>query len=139
MSAAAWIFKTEPSTYAFHQLQKAGPTWWDGIRNYQARNSLRVIEPGALLWIYHSGNEKAVVGQAKALGRAVPEDDTQPETWVKIQIEAVRPTPRPLLLKELKAHLKLKQMALIKQSRLSVSPVTQAEHEALLQMAGWAS
>lgn len=138
MSLAAWIFKTEPSTYAFHQLEKSRRVWWDGIRNYQARNYLKTIRPGDPIWIYHSGAEKAVVGQARAVGAAVPESESRESdaAWVKIEIEAVRPCPRPILLQELRAHLALKTMVFNKQSRLSVSPLTENEHQTLLGLAG---
>ena len=130
----AWIFKSEPSTYSFLNLEKDKKTAWNGIRNYQARNHLRNVKPGDTVWFYHSGDDRAVVGLAKAASTAYPDGDAE-EGWLQVDLEVDRRCKRPISLKELKAHRALRGMVLVKQARLSVSPLTDQEHQALLEMA----
>lgn len=137
MPAQSWILKTEPSTYSFQQLIKDRKTAWNGIRNFQARNNLKLIQPGDWLWIYHSGDERAIVGSAQAEGQAYPENDPKrPGDWLQIDIAAAKACKGPVTLAQLKSTPGLRDMKLVKQSRLSVCPVTPSEHAALLKFTG---
>lgn len=134
---AIWLLKTEPETYAFEQLTKDKRTNWDHVRNYQARNFLRTAQVGDLALIYHSGDAKAVVGLAHVTRSAYPDPDPEtPGDWVQIDITADRALPHVVPLKTLKATPALKELILIKQSRLSVSPVTREQYEKILQLGG---
>lgn len=129
-----WLVKTEPSTYSFENLQKDSQTVWNGIRNFQARNHLKQIKKGDSLLIYHTGEEKAVVGIAHALGAAYPESKNGP--WVQVDIAYDRPLKKPVSLKDIKASPSLKDLALVKQSRLSVMPVRPEHYSHILKMGG---
>jgi predicted RNA-binding protein with PUA-like domain len=130
-----WILKSEPSTYSFDDLVKAGKTSWDGVRNYQARNNIRAMKPGDQAVVYHSGDEKAAVGLARILGVAYQDPGTQ-EDWSAIDIEAAQAFKQPVSLAQMKKDAVLKNMALVKNSRLSVSPLTEKEYQRLLELAG---
>ena len=121
---ARWLFKTEPGTYAFSDLEREGKTVWSGIRNYQARNYLREVRPGDEILIYHTGGEKRVIGLAKALAPAYPETTPDGPDWVQIDIEAGERLPNPVPLPRLKGDPKLADLALFKNGRLSVIPIT---------------
>jgi predicted RNA-binding protein with PUA-like domain len=98
-----WLFKSEPETYSFSQLQKDKRTHWNGVRNFQARNFLRQARKGDLALIYHSGDDKAVVGIAKVVREAYAEiDDNDGKEWAQIDIEAVKPLPEPVTLAKIK-------------------------------------
>jgi predicted RNA-binding protein with PUA-like domain len=135
MPHAYWLLKTEPSTYSFETLLREGSTNWDQIRNYQARNFLREIRKGDLALIYHSGDEKAVVGIAEITREAYPDPDPDGGDWVQVDLKKVQRLSRPVPLAELKAEPRLKNLLLIKQSRLSAMPVTQAEYECIVSLA----
>ena len=110
-------------------------TNWNGVRNFQARNHLKKIAAGDLLLIYHSGDEKSIVGIAQALKIAYPDPDSESEhEWVQIDIEAIRVLKRKISLSELKATPALAQLPLIKQSRLSVMPIQAMEYKMILEM-----
>ncbi len=122
-----WLFKTEPHTYHFSQLVKDKKTNWDQVRNYQARNYLRQVKKGDLALIYHSGDEKAVVGIAKVIQEAYPDIDPEGGDWVQIDIAPVKTLRVPVELKIIKSTKELSEMPLIKQSRLSVMPITESQ------------
>jgi predicted RNA-binding protein with PUA-like domain len=130
-----WLFKTEPETYSFSQLLKDKKTNWDHVRNFQARNFLRQASNGDQALIYHSGDEKAVVGIAQVVREAYPDLDPEtPGDWVQIDLKCVEPLPSPISLKEIKSTPALATLPLIKQSRLSCMPVTASHFETLLKM-----
>jgi predicted RNA-binding protein with PUA-like domain len=132
-----WLFKTEPETYSFAQLLKDKKTHWDHVRNFQARNFLKQASIGDLALIYHSGDEKAVVGIAQVVREAYPDPDPEkPGDWVQIDLKAVEPLARPISLKEIKSTASLATLPLIKQSRLSCMPVTAAHFDTILKLAG---
>ena len=148
----AWLVKTEPDVYSIDDLARDGRTMWDGVRNYQARNSMRdEMRPGDPVFIYHSNADPlAVVGLARVAGEAYPDPTafdagdehfdpkSKPEdpTWMLVDLEHVETFPRPLTRAELAATPKLKGMALLARgSRLSVQPVTRAEHDTLRALA----
>lgn len=134
---AYWLVKQEPSTYSFTDLQQDGTTDWDGVRNYQARNNLQAMQVGDLLLFYHSVDQKAVVGVARVTKTAYPDPTAKPEEqdkWVAVEVAPVVAFPNPVELKTLKATPATQQMALIKQSRLSVCPVTEDEFNTVLAL-----
>ncbi len=124
-----WLVKSEPAAYSFAQLRKDKTTAWTGVRNYTARNFLRAMKKGDLVFFYHSVTEKAVVGEAKVLKTAYadPTSDDPKGDWVCVDLEAGRAFPRPVTLGQIKSTPALKALPLLRQSRLSVSPVRAAE------------
>lgn len=130
---AKWLLKSEPGTYSWDNLMRDGGTDWDGVRNNAARLHLRAMKPGDETLFYHSGETRAVVGIARIAGE--PEPDGPDGAWVKRRIEPERPLPRPVTLAAIKAEPMLAKMELIRQSRLSVSPVRDEEWTRILAMA----
>lgn len=132
---AIWLLKSEPGEYSFAKLTEEGKATWTGIRNFQARNNLRAMKAGELALFFHTGSEKAVVGVAKIAGEARP-DPTAPkgEDWSAVEVAPVKALAEPVPLATLKAAPALKGMALVKQGRLSVSPVTKDEFAAVLKL-----
>ncbi len=130
-----WLIKSEPSAYSFEQLVKDGSTAWTGVRNFTARNNLRAMKKGDTLLFYHSGEGKAVVGTAKVIREAYP-DPTQKngEEFTAVDVVPGKALPRPVTLAEMKAHPLLGKMVFIKQSRLSVAPVTDEELAAIVAL-----
>jgi len=133
--ATRWLFKTEPSVYSFQQLQKDKNTMWDGVANNLALKNLKDIKKGELIFIYHTGDEKAAVGVAKALGGAYPDPSKKDPKLLVVDIEAVKPLPKPVTLAEVKAHPKLKDFDLVRNSRLSIMKVTDEQWEIMEGMA----
>lgn len=127
MAKSYWIFKSEPETYSFSQLVKDRKINWNGVRNFQARNFLKQAKVGDLAFIYHSGDDKAVVGIAEVVKEAYPDPDPESDGWVQIDIRAVEALKSPVGLKDLKADAVLKNILLVRQSRLSCSPLTAEE------------
>lgn len=130
---AYWLMKSEPETYSWDDLVRDGATDWDGVRNNAARLHLRAMEAGDEAFFYHSGEVRAVVGIMRIAGEGKPDGDDG--SWVKVPVEPVR-TIGPVTLKEIKSEARLAKMELIRQSRLSVSPVRDNEWAAVLEMAG---
>ena len=132
-----WLVKQEPSKYPFSLFCKEKKTIWDGVRNYQARNFLRAMQVGDHVLYYHSVDEKAVVGIAQVLETAFP-DPTSPkgEEWSSVLLGATRALAKPVTLDQLKAEKKFSQLLLLRQSRLSVMPVSAALFQAILKMGG---
>jgi predicted RNA-binding protein with PUA-like domain len=131
---AHWLVKQEPTKYPFSQLLKDKKTHWDGVRNFQARNNLRAMKKGDLVLYYHSVEEKAVVGLAEVTREAYPDPTAEDGDWSVVDLKPVRALTRPVGLAEIKTHPKLKNIALVKQSRLSVLPVTPTEFDLILQL-----
>ncbi len=134
VARACFLVKSEPSVYAFDQLVADGSTVWDGIRNYEARNNLRAMKKGDLLLYYHSNVGKEIVGIARVAKTAYQDPKTD-EDWSAVDIEPVKKLEVPVTLAQLKKHALLKNMALVKKGRISVTPVTQRELEAVLKLA----
>ena len=130
---AYWLLKSEPHSYSWDDLVRDGGTEWDGVRNNAAAAHLRRAEVGDRALIYHSGEEKAAVGIAEVTRG--PEKDGEDGNWVSVAIRGLAPLPAPVTLKAMKADLRLADMVMLRQSRLSVSPVSEAEWEAILAMA----
>lgn len=134
-----WLFKSEPNTWGWaDQLAKgASGEEWDGVRNYQARNYMRQMEIGDLGFFYHSVNEKQVVGVVEIITQAHPDSTTDDPRWECVDIKAVAPFPVPVSLDQIKNTPALAEMVLVKNSRLSVQPVTEAEWALICQMGNY--
>ena len=133
--ATRWLFKTEPSVYSFQQLQKDKKTMWDGVANNLALKHLKDIKKGEQIFIYHTGDEKAAVGIATALGGAYVDPGKKDPQLLVVDIEVGKPLPRPVTLAEVKAHPKLKNFDLVRNSRLSIMKVTDEQWEIMEGMA----
>jgi predicted RNA-binding protein with PUA-like domain len=131
---ARWLMKSEPESYGWDDLVRDGGTEWDGVRNNAARLHLRAMKPGDEALLYHSMSDKAVVGIMRIA--SAPHPDAKDENWVAVTVEPVRKLERPVTLAEIKAEPRLKEMELLRQSRLSVCPVRDAEWDLVLAMAG---
>ncbi len=134
-----WLVKSEPDAYSFAQFRKDKTTAWTGVRNYQARILLREMARGDQVFFYHSMTEKAVVGLATVTKTAYPDPTVDPGEkieWVSVDLKAGAPFPKPVTLDQIKANPALKNMRLLRQSRLSVSPVTAPEAAALRRLGG---
>jgi predicted RNA-binding protein with PUA-like domain len=129
---AHWLMKSEPHVYSFDDLVRDGATDWDGVRNNAARLHLRAMKPGDTAFFYHSGEERAVVGVMRIAGAGKPDGDDG--AWVKVPVEPVKPLAAPVTLKDIKAEPALAKMELIRQSRLSVSPVRDEEWALVLNL-----
>jgi predicted RNA-binding protein with PUA-like domain len=130
-----WLFKEEPSHYSFDALVADGRTVWSGVRNPLAQKHLHGVKRGDRIFYYHTGNEKSVVGVAAAIGDAYP-DPAESGAQAVVDIKPVRKLPRPVTLAEIKADRSFAGFALVRMSRLSVMPVTDAEWERIEAMAG---
>jgi predicted RNA-binding protein with PUA-like domain len=130
---ARWLVKSEPSTYSYNQLIKDGATVWDGVRNYAARNNLRAMKKNDEVFYYHSNEGTAIVGIAKVSREAFQDPTTKEEAWLAVEIKPVKQLKKPVSLAEIKKDPKLKNMALVKNSRLSVQPVTEEEWERVIE------
>jgi predicted RNA-binding protein with PUA-like domain len=128
-----WMVKQEPEAYSFDDLVAEGKTDWTGVRNFQARNNLKAMKKGDKVFFYHSVSEKAVVGIAEVSKEAYP--DPTDEKWIAVEIKPVKKVKKPVTLEAVKANAALANIALVRQSRLSVIPLTKDEYEEVLSMA----
>ena len=120
-----WLVKSEPFKYSWEQFVSDGETIWDGVRNYQARNNLRDMRRGDDVLYYHSNEGLAVVGVARVAGEAFPDPTTGDERWVVVRLKPVKALRTPVTLEQIKQDERLRGMALVRQGRLSVMPVTE--------------
>ena len=136
---AYWLFKSEPNTWGWDDQVAKGADGeeWDGVRNYQARNNMRAMRLGDLGFFYHSVNEKRIVGIVEVSAEAHPDSTTDDPRWDCVDIRAVAPMPEPVTLEQIKATPELEDFALVKQSRLSVVPVTDTEWKLICGMGGY--
>lgn len=133
---AHWLVKSEPSSYSWAQLVADGRTRWDGVRNAQALNNLRAMQSGDRVFFYHSNEGKDIVGVAEVVEPFYPDPADKGGKLGMVDIAPVAPAARPVTLAAIKANPELAGMALLRQSRLSVSPVTDHEWAVICQMAG---
>jgi predicted RNA-binding protein with PUA-like domain len=122
-----WLVKSEPYKYSWRQFFAEGRTFWDGVRNYQARNNLRAMKKGDLVLFYHSNEGLEVVGVARVVREAYPDPTTDDLRWVAVDIEPVETLATPVCLNDVKKDKRLQNMALMKQRQLSVMPLTEEE------------
>lgn len=135
---AYWLFKSEPDTWSWEMQVKKGKKGqeWDGVRNYTARNNMREMKKGDLGFFYHSGGERQIVGIVEVVKEAHPDSTDDTGKFDCVDIAAVKPVPNPVTLADVKADKQLAEMALVKLSRLSVQPVTEAEWKRVCKMGG---
>ena len=129
-----WLIKSEPFKYSWEQFVKDKQTFWDGVRNYQARNNLRAMKKGDLALWYHSNEGLEIVGIAKVVTEAYQDPTTEETAWVVVDFKPVKKLKKPVSLATVKADKRLANMALVKAQRLSVQPVTDAEWEIIMEL-----
>ena len=129
-----WLMKSEPDEFSIEDLQKRHTARWDGVRNYQARNNLREMKEGDLALFYHSNEGKEVVGIAKIVKEAYQDPTTDDTNWVVVELEPVEALKKPVTLAQIKADPMLKDIQLIKLSRLSVASIKAEEFDHILQL-----
>lgn len=129
-----WLVKQEPSKYSWQQFVEDRETYWDGVRNYQARNNLQAMKKGDRVLFYHSVVGKEIKGIARVTRESYPDPTTDDPAWVVVDLKPVKPMKVPVTLEQIKSHAKLREMALVKQSRLSVMPLTPAEFKIILEL-----
>jgi predicted RNA-binding protein with PUA-like domain len=133
---AYWLFKSEPSTWSWEQQKAKGDAGeeWDGVRNYQARNFMREMAVGDRGFFYHSQKDREIVGIVEVIAEAHPDSTTDDDRWECVDIKAVRDMSRPVKLDEIKEEPRLSDMVLVKNSRLSVQPVSDREWRLICEM-----
>ena len=131
-----WLVKSEPESYSWAMLVKDGQTAWTGVRNFAARLHLRGMATADLVFFYHSGESKEIVGIARIVKPAYADPTAKEGDWSCVDLVPVKPLAKPVSLQTIKADTNLKEMVLAKQSRLSVSPVTAEQFNRVLQLAG---
>jgi predicted RNA-binding protein with PUA-like domain len=129
-----WLIKSEPFKYSWEQFEKDGKTFWDGVRNNAARLHLKSMKKGDQAFFYHSNEGLEIVGIAKVVKEAYQDPTDDEGGWVCVDIKPVKKLKRPVSMKEIKTEPRLKNMALLRLSRLSVQPVTQEEWDKVLEM-----
>jgi len=130
-----WLVKSEPFKYSWEKFNQEGRTFWDGVRNYQARNNLRLMEVGDLVLWYHSNEGKEIVGIARVVKTAYQDPTTEDANWVVVDLEPVENLKRPVTLEEIKKDERLKDIGLVRQGRLSVMGVKREEFDRILELA----
>ena len=133
---AYWLVKSEPGTWSWEDQQRDGTTYWDGVRNYQASNNLKAMRLGDLAFFYHSVTEKRIVGIVEVVREYYPDPSDESGRFGMVDVKAVEPFPQPVTLAEIKAEPRLAEMALIRQSRLSVMPVSEEQWRIIAGMGG---
>lgn len=131
-----WLVKSEPFKYSWDQFQKDGKTFWDGVRNYAARNNLKAMQKEDKVFFYHSNEGLEIVGIAEVAKTAYQDPTTDDPNWVVVDLKPYKKLPNPVTLAQIKSEPKLANMALVKLSRLSVGPVTEEEYHQIMKMAG---
>ncbi|MCX2451815.1 EVE domain-containing protein [Pedobacter sp. PLR] len=129
-----WLVKSEPFKYSWDQFNKDGRTFWDGVRNYQARNNLKAMKEGDLVLFYHSNEGKNVVGIAKVVKEFYQDPTTDDIKWVVVDLAPVEALKNPVSLEQIKAEESLQDISLVRQGRLSVMPLKAEEFDKILEM-----
>lgn len=129
-----WLIKSEPVAYSWQQFEKDGQTFWDGVRNYQARNNLKKMQKDDLVLFYHSVSAKEVVGIARVVKEHYHDPTTDDDRWVVVDIKPEKAFKKPVSLSMIKADPRLENIALVKQARLSVMPLKPEEFDAIVEL-----
>ena len=129
-----WLVKSEPFKYSWEKFNEDGRTFWDGVRNYQARNNLKAMKEGDLVLFYHSNEGKNVVGVAKVVKEFYQDPTTQDPNWVVVDLAPVEALKNPVTLEQIKAEESLKDISLVRQGRLSVMPLKATEFDKILEI-----
>lgn len=132
---AYWLLKSEPFKYSWEQLEKDKKTFWDGVRNYAARNNLRAMKKGDLAFFYHSNEGLEIVGIVKIIKEAYQDPTTKEEAWAAVDVAPFKKLKKPVTLAQIKSDKRLQNIALVKLSRLSVQPVTSEEWDFIIELA----
>ena len=132
---AYWLIKSEPLKYSWEKFAKDGTTFWDGVRNYAARNHLKSMKKGDEVFFYHSNEGLEIVGIAKVIKEAYRDPTTDEDAWVVVDLKPVKKLKKPVSLQQIKEDKRLKDMALLRLSRLSVQPVKDEEWKIILELA----
>ena len=131
---AYWLVKSEPFKYSYEQLEKDKQTFWDGVRNYAARNHLKAMKKGDQVLFYHSNEGLEIVGIAKVAKEAYQDPTTDDDAWVVVDLKPYKRIKKPVSLEQVKADKRLKEMALVRLGRLSVQPVTEDEWNVIMEL-----
>lgn len=131
-----WLIKSEPFTYSWEKFVKDGETFWDGVRNYAARNNLKSMKVGDLVLFYHSNEGLEIVGIAEVYKESYQDPTTKETAWVVVDIKPVKKLKQPVTLKQIKEDKRLAGMALLRLSRLSVQEVKAEEWQVVMELAG---
>lgn len=131
-----WLVKSEPSAYSWDDLVKDGKTAWTGVRNYQARINLREMKVGDRVLFYHSVVGKEIVGQAEVCRESYPDPTAKEEGWICVDLKPLKPLPKAVSLEAIKAEKSLAEIKLLRQSRLSVMPLSATEYKTIIALAG---
>jgi predicted RNA-binding protein with PUA-like domain len=131
---AHWLVKSEPSAYSWSKLVSEGRTAWDGVRNFQARNNLAAMRNGDSVFFYHSVDDKQVVGVARVVREAYPDKTSDEDGWLAVDLEPAEALANPVSLEQIKADARLGDIALVRQGRLSVMPVSAEESRAIMSL-----
>ena len=129
-----WLVKSEPVKYSWEKFIKDGRTFWDGVRNYQARNNLKEMKEGDLVMFYHSNEGKEVVGIAKVVKESYQDPTTDDPNWVVVDLSPVESLKKPVTLETIKSDVRLKDVSLVRQGRLSVMPLKKEEFDRILEL-----
>ena len=133
---AYWLVKSEPFKHSYEQLEKDKQTFWDGVRNYAARNHLKTMKKGDQVLFYHSNEGLEIVGIAKVAKEAYQDPTTDDDAWVVVDLKPYKRIKKPVSLEQVKADKRLKDMALVRLGRLSVQPVTEDEWNVIMELGG---
>ena len=133
---AYWLIKSEPAKYSWDQFVTDKKTYWDGVRNYAARNNLRAMKKGDQLFYYHSNEGMEIVGIAEVVKEAYQDPTIDDDKWVAVDLKAYKKLKKPVSLEQIKKDKRLKEMALVRIGRLSVQPVTEKQFKAIMELAG---
>ena len=134
MSKNYWLLKSEPSTWSWEDQVKGKVDMWDGVRNYQARNNLKKMKKGDQCFFYHSVSEKSIVGIVEVVKEHYPDPTDNKNKFVAVDVKAIKKLKKPVSLDEIKKDNKLKNIALIRQSRLSVMPINKTEWNEIIKI-----
>ena len=131
-----WLVKSEPDVYGWDQFVADKKTFWDGVRNYEARNNLRAMEKGDVVLYYHSGKERQIVGTATVVKESYQDPTTEDDAWVCVDLKPGKPLANPVTLAQIKQTPSLLEMGLVRKGRISVILVTKTEFDTIMKMAG---
>ena len=134
MKPQYWLVKQEPDSYHWDDFMRDKRTSWEGVRNYQARNNLKAMQPGDQVLFYASGDSKSVMGIAEVTQAAYPDNTTQEEGWVAVELKALKPLNTPVTLAQIKQEPSLSTIALVRNSRLSVSSLTKDQFNTIVKL-----
>ena len=131
---AYWLVKSDPKTYSWEDMKNDKSTPWDGVRNYQARNNLRAMKTGDIVMFYHSQEDREIVGITEVTKEAFQDPTTEDSRWIAVELSNPKGLDKKVSLQQLKNHSGLQNIALIKQARLSVMPITEKEYRIIMEI-----